>query len=56
MARGNYRRRKGTGTWHFCTNCTYWPVASEADIQSNRPTTGEYCNECLAKERNGNCS
>ena len=50
----NFRRRKGTDTWHFCTNCSNWPT-HDYDV-SNRPTTGEYCNECLAKEKAGNCS
>lgn len=56
MARGNYRRRKGNyDTWHFCTNCSRWPT-SDYDAQSAKPTTGEFCNECLGKEKAGNCS
>lgn len=50
-----YRRRKGNDTWHFCTNCSNWP-ASGYDAQTNKPTSGEFCNECLAKRDNGTCS
>jgi len=56
MARPNYRRRRtGSDTWHFCTNCTLWPT-SDYDTRSTAPTTGELCNQCLAKERDRNCS
>jgi hypothetical protein len=50
-----YRRRKGYDTWHFCSNCTKWPL-SEYDERSTKPTTGELCNECRSKKANGNCS
>ena len=26
MAR-EWHKRKGTDTWHFCTNCTNWPTS-----------------------------
>ena len=55
MARPNYRRRRGTDTWHFCTNCSNWPT-SDYESATTKPTSGEFCNECLAKERAGNCS
>lgn len=54
MARPNYRRKNGSDTWHFCTNCSGWPT-SDYDSKTTRPS-GEFCNECLAKEKNGNCS
>jgi len=50
-----WRRRKGNDTWHFCRNCSNWPT-SNYDDKSTKPTTGELCNECLAKKANGNCS
>jgi hypothetical protein len=50
----SFRKRKGTDTWHFCSNCSNWPT-SNYDEQANRPSSGEYCNECRAKRTNGNC-
>jgi hypothetical protein len=49
-----YRKRKGTDTWHFCSNCTNWPV-SNYDEQQSKPTSGELCNECRSKQSNNNC-
>lgn len=49
-----YRRRKGSDTWHFCTNCNNWPTLSY-DERSDRPTSGDLCNECRAKRENNNC-
>jgi hypothetical protein len=48
-----YRKTKGTDTWHFCKNCSNWPKANYES--STKPTSGELCNECRGKERNGNC-
>lgn len=50
-----YRRKKGSDTWHFCTNCSEWPT-SNYDSQYTKPTTGEFDNQCLAKQKAGNCS
>ena len=50
-----YRRRKGSDTWHWCKNCTNWPTVNY-DSQQSKPTTGELDNECKAKEAAGNCS
>ncbi|HEX8652010.1 MAG TPA: DUF433 domain-containing protein [Pyrinomonadaceae bacterium] len=51
-----YRKRTKGDTWHWCGNCSFWPTSDyEEKIGSSRPTTGELCNECLAKERAGNC-
>jgi len=49
-----YRRRKGSDTWHFCTNCSKWPTGYYEE-SSTKPTTGELCNECRAKKESGNC-
>ena len=49
-----YRKRKGTDTWHFCRNCSNWPT-STYDEQASKPSSGEFCNECLAKQRAGTC-
>jgi len=49
-----YRKRKGHDTWHFCSNCSNWPT-SNYDERDTKPTTGEQCNECMAKKKEGNC-
>lgn len=50
-----YRRRKsGSDTWHFCSNCPNWPT-SNYDEQSGKPTTGELCNICRSKRENNEC-
>ena len=51
-----YRKAKGYGTRHFCTNCSRWPTSNYDEYKStSRPTNGELCNECRAKEASGNC-
>lgn len=53
-----YRRKKGSDTWHFCTNCSNWPTGRagiDYDERSTKPTTGELDNECLAKQKANNC-
>lgn len=49
-----FRKRKGGDTWHFCKNCSQWPTDNYKE-QSTKPTTGEFCNECRAKQKAGNC-
>jgi len=49
-----YRKKKGKDTWHFCTNCSNWPT-SDYDEKTTKPTSGELCNECIAKEKSGTC-
>lgn len=49
-----YRKVKGSDTWHYCTNCSKWPT-SNYDQSAGKPTTGELCNECKGKEKNGQC-
>ena len=50
-----YRKRKtGSDTWHFCTNCSKWPT-SDFDSRLTPPTSGELDNECLGKEKAANC-
>lgn len=49
-----YRRRESADVWHFCRNCSNYP---EEDFVTSeeRPTSGEFCNECLAKDERDNC-
>jgi hypothetical protein len=49
-----YRKRKDKDTWHFCSNCSNWPT-HDYDERYSKPTTGEFCDECLAKKSAGNC-
>lgn len=50
-----YRRRKGKDTWHFCSNCANYPK-SDYDERTEKPTTGELCNECQSKKKENNCA
>lgn len=50
-----YRKTKGRDTWHFCRNCSNWPT-SNYDTSATRPSSGELCNECQAKEDNKTCT
>jgi len=49
-----YRKRNGTDTWHWCRNCSNWPTKDYVERQT-KPTSGELCNECKAKEKAGTC-
>jgi uncharacterized protein (DUF433 family) len=49
-----YRRREGHDTWHWCRNCSAWPTSNHEE-SSSKPTVGELCNECSAKQMAGNC-
>jgi len=50
-----YRRRKGSDVWHFCTNCPDWPT-KDYESRWEKPTSGELDNTCRAMERDGRCS
>jgi len=53
-----YRKRKGSDTWHWCTNCSNWPTGRagvDYDSRNTKPTSGELDNECQAKDRDGIC-
>jgi hypothetical protein len=48
-------RRKGTrDTWHFCKNCSNWPT-EDYEEKTTKPTSGELCDQCLAKQKADNC-
>jgi hypothetical protein len=56
-----YVRANGSDTWHWCSNCTGYPEASNIAERvtlpaGQRPSSGELDNQCLGKERNGSCS
>jgi hypothetical protein len=49
-----WRKKKDSDTWHWCTNCEDWPT-SNYDVSTTKPTSGEQDNECRAKEARGDC-
>lgn len=49
-----YRRKKGSDTWHWCRNCSKWPT-SDYEVSYQKPTSGELDNECKAKEQANRC-
>jgi hypothetical protein len=55
MAARRWRRRKGHDTWHFCSNCSLWPT-SDYDERTDKPTTGELCDQCRSKDSAGTCN
>lgn len=50
-----YVRRRGSDTWHWCRNCSGYPAANY-EVSETRPVAGELCNQCLSKDRSGNCA
>jgi hypothetical protein len=49
-----YRRQKGTTVWHWCRNCSKWPL-TEFESVYMKPERGELDDECRAKEDAGDC-
>lgn len=49
-----YRKRNGTDTWHWCTNCSNYPKSDYTESDT-RPSY-DLCNECKGKEAAGSCS
>lgn len=50
-----YKRKKGSDTWHWCSNCSKYPTGSDVETSHTKPTYGELCNECKGKETAGTC-
>lgn len=50
-----YRKKTGSDTWHFCTNCTNWPTSDYTEREV-KPTSGELCDQCKGKEKAVNCT
>jgi hypothetical protein len=51
-----YRRKKDSDTWHWCRNCSKWPTWDYEEVNiPAKPSSGELCNECRAKEKAGTC-
>lgn len=47
------RKKNGSDTWHFCSNCSNYP---SSDYTTGTGSSGEKCNECLAKQKQGTCT
>jgi len=50
----HYRRLIGTHEWHFCSNCSKWPMNDYA-LSKTKPLTDKLCNECKIKQQDGGC-
>ena len=48
------RRKRTSDTWHFFRNCSNWPTSDYVE-QESRPSSGEFDNECLAKQQANAC-
>lgn len=49
-----YRRRYGSDVWHWKKKCSNYPTENFVDWfgeEGDRPSSGELCDECQAKER-----
>ena len=49
-----FRRREGSDVWHWCANCSNWPGEAYAE-RDTKPRSGELCDECRGKDRQGRC-
>jgi hypothetical protein len=51
-----YRKRRGVNdTWHFCANCSDWPIIDYEEHYA-KPNDSELCEECKARKETGTCS
>jgi hypothetical protein len=49
-----YRKRRGSDTWHWCSNCENYPQ-SDYTTSPSKPSSGDLCNQCKSKRDDGNC-
>ncbi len=53
-----YVQAAGSDSWHWCRNCSNYPKSPAKRQQQTgktRPSSGELCDQCKGKERNGDC-
>lgn len=55
-----FRKRKDSGTWHFCTNCENWPKGEEGidyiqESASEDEHRNELCDLCTGLSSAANC-
>ena len=46
-----YRRIPGRDTWHWMPQCQHYKRMTSYHISDEKPSSGELCNECQAKQR-----
>jgi hypothetical protein len=52
-----YRKTVGSDVWHFCVNCSTWPVGDYIASASPQQIKGEtLCTECVARHQIGDCT
>jgi hypothetical protein len=49
-----YRRKRDSDMWHWCKNCSGWPLDKYVE-EETKPDEGEFCKECEGKQKAGNC-
>ena len=52
----SYRKKHNTDLWHFCSNCTNWPVTDFHKHDPGAPPMDEFCPECVEHQRQGTCT
>jgi hypothetical protein len=50
----SYVQGPNSDNWHWCKNCTNYPQTI-VKRRDTRPTSGDLCNQCKSKEREGIC-
>ena len=50
---GLYVRKKDSDTWHWVRTCSRFPRKAPRVFSPVKPTSGEFCDECLAKVKRG---
>jgi CheY-like chemotaxis protein len=50
-----YRKKHNTTLWHFCINCTDWPVVDFDENKSDQPPFDNFCPQCIQKQQEGTC-
>ncbi len=50
-----YRKKRGSNIWHWCRNCSSWPIKNYIPLDTD-PLTGELCRQCKDKDKSGNCT
>jgi hypothetical protein len=51
MTQTEYRKKKGSDSWHWHKNCAKWPGLNY-DRKFTKPTVGELCSECKLNGEN----
>jgi CheY-like chemotaxis protein len=52
----SYRKTHNTDFWHFCSNCSNWPVTDFDKHDHDAPPMDEFCPECVEHQRQGTCT